>query len=141
MRKQRDFFYYFCWSVIKKYYPLNLLFFDFGSGEVMLIVLVIFLIFGPDKIPGMARSLGKFINEVKRASEDIKSEINREADKKDREKKLKDYQDKINTADNGLKSQPRKSSTIVEDSDKTENNNTEKNEEQEDDKTDVNVGQ
>jgi len=140
LRKQRDFFYYFCWSVIKNIIPLNLLFFDFGSGEVMLIVLVIFLIFGPDKIPEMARGLGKFINEVKRASEDIKSEINREADKKEREKKLKDYQDKINTTDSGLKSQPRKSSTVVEDSGKTEKENKEKNE-KEYEENDVKVGQ
>ena len=106
----------------------------------MLIVLVIFLIFGPDKIPEMARGLGKFINEVKRASEDIKSEINREADKKEREKKLKDYQDKINTTDSGLKSQPRKSSTVVEDSGKTEKDNKEKNE-KEYEENDVKVGQ
>ena len=106
----------------------------------MLIVLAIFLIFGPDKIPEMARGLGKFINEVKRASEDIKTEINREADKKEREKKLKDYQDKINATDNGLKSQPRKSSTVVEDSGKAENDKKEKDSGQEEE-ADVKVGQ
>jgi Tat protein translocase TatB subunit len=74
---------------------LTLLFFDFGSGEILLIVLVAFLIFGPDKIPEMARNIGKFINEVKRASEDIKTEINREADKKEREKKLAEYEAKL----------------------------------------------
>ena len=72
-----------------------LLFFDFGSGEILLIVLAIFLIFGPDKIPEMARSLGKLINDVKRASEDVKTEINKEADRKDREKRLKEYQDRL----------------------------------------------
>ena len=39
----------------------------------------------------MARGLGKFINDIKRASEDIKTEINREADKQEREKKLEEY--------------------------------------------------
>ena len=39
----------------------------------------------------MARGLGKFINDIKRASEDIKTEINREADKQEREKKLAEY--------------------------------------------------
>ena len=57
----------------------------------MLIVIAVFLIFGPSKIPEMARGLGKFINDIKRASEDIKTEINREADKQEREKKLAEY--------------------------------------------------
>ncbi len=92
---------------------MNLLFFDFGSGEIMLIVLAIFLIFGPDKIPEMARNLGKFINEVKRASEDIKTEINREADKKEREKKLKDYKERMKSNETELKSQPRTTSKPV----------------------------
>ena len=74
---------------------MNLLFFDFGSGEILLIVIAVFLIFGPSKIPEMARGLGKFINDIKRASEDIKHEINREADKQERDKKLKEYKTQV----------------------------------------------
>ncbi len=74
---------------------MTLLFFDFGSGEILLILLVAFLIFGPDKIPELSRNIGKFINDIKRASEDIKTEINREADRKDREKRLNEYEAKM----------------------------------------------
>jgi len=74
---------------------VTLLFFDFGSGEILLILLVAFLIFGPDKIPEIARNIGKFINDIKRASEDIKTEISREADRKDREKRLAEYEEKM----------------------------------------------
>jgi len=74
---------------------VTLLFFDFGSGEILLILLVAFLIFGPDKIPELSRNIGKFINDIKRASEDIKTEINREADRKDREKRLNEYEEKM----------------------------------------------
>lgn len=74
---------------------MSLLFFDFGSGEILLIVIAVFLIFGPSKIPEMARGLGKFINDIKRASEDIKHEINREADRQERDKKLKEYKDQV----------------------------------------------
>ena len=80
---------------ITKKNTLSLLFFDFGSGEILLIIIAIFLIFGPSKIPEMARGLGKFINEVKRASEDIKTEINREADRQEREKKLAAYKAQV----------------------------------------------
>lgn len=74
---------------------MNLLFFDFGSGEILLIVIAVFLIFGPSKIPEMARGLGKFINDIKRASEDIKHEINREADRQERDKKLAEYKTQV----------------------------------------------
>ena len=74
---------------------MKILFFDFGSGEILLIVLAAFIIFGPSKIPEIARNLGKFINDIKRASEDIKTEINKEADRIERDKKLKEYKSKI----------------------------------------------
>ena len=57
----------------------------------MLVVLAVLLVFGPSKIPEIARNLGKFINEIKRASEDIKTEINREGHRQDREKRLEEY--------------------------------------------------
>ncbi len=75
---------------------MNLLLFDFGAGEIFLVVLAILLVFGPSKIPEMARGLGKFINEIKRASEDIKTEINKEADRLDREKRLEEYKASLN---------------------------------------------
>jgi len=87
---------------------LNLLFFDFGSGEIFLIVIVIFLVFGPDRIPEMARKFGKFINEIKRASEDIKNEINKEADKKERDKKLKEFRERIKNEEKVSNALPRK---------------------------------
>jgi len=119
---------------------LSLLFFDFGSGEIMLIVLVIFLIFGPDKIPGMARSLGKFINEVKRASEDIKTEINREADKKEREQKLEEYKKRMQQPVDGAKSQPR-GATLVNEEPKDESESSSKEKKNEEDKSDANATQ
>ncbi len=82
---------FFNFAPISKTTDVNLLFFDFGAGEIMLVVLAILLVFGPGKIPEIARTLGKFINEIKRASEDIKTEINREADRQDRDKRFEEY--------------------------------------------------
>lgn len=76
---------------------MTLLFFDFGTGEIFLIVLAIFLVFGPKKIPELARSLGKVISEIKKASEEVKSEINREADRIERDEKLKKYREQVRT--------------------------------------------
>lgn len=60
-----------------------------------MIVIAVFLIFGPSKIPEIARGMGKFINDIKRASEDIKTEINREADRQERDKKLTEYKAQV----------------------------------------------
>ena len=54
----------------------SFLFLNFlGTGEFVLIAFVFLLLFGPDKIPGLARNLGKGIRRIKDASNDIKHEI------------------------------------------------------------------
>jgi sec-independent protein translocase protein TatA len=59
--------------------PLGLLP-DFGGGEMMLILLVVLLLFGGDKMPQMAKSLGKTIREFKRAANEVEREIKRAID-------------------------------------------------------------
>ncbi len=46
-----------------------------GGMEVLLIFLVVLLLFGAKKLPELARGLGKGINEFKKATNDIKDEI------------------------------------------------------------------
>src|ERR1700750_597788 len=53
-----------------------LLFLDIGGPELMLILFVALLLFGGDKLPGLARGLGKGIRDFKDASEGVKREIN-----------------------------------------------------------------
>jgi len=56
----------------------SLLFLDISFGEIFVIVAVIFIIFGPQKIPDFARKFGKGMREIRKASNDIKREINME---------------------------------------------------------------
>ncbi|MCK5338476.1 MAG: twin-arginine translocase TatA/TatE family subunit [Bacteroidales bacterium] len=42
-----------------------LLFLDISFGEIFIIVAVIFIIFGPQKIPEIARKVGKGMREIK----------------------------------------------------------------------------
>jgi len=58
-----------------------LVFFNISGGEILLIIIVIYLVFGPKKIPEFARMIGKGINEMRRATNDIRNEINQEANK------------------------------------------------------------
>jgi sec-independent protein translocase protein TatA len=53
-----------------------LLFLNIGTGEMVLILFAALMLFGGEKLPGLAKSLGKGIREFKDASEDVKREIN-----------------------------------------------------------------
>jgi sec-independent protein translocase protein TatA len=53
--------------------------FGIGGSELLLIILVVLMLFGSDKIPDIARTLGKVIKQLKHATEDIKNEIQKSA--------------------------------------------------------------
>lgn len=55
--------------------PFLLFLGDLGGGEIMLIMVVILIFFGANKIPELARGLGKGIREFKDASSEIRNEI------------------------------------------------------------------
>jgi sec-independent protein translocase protein TatA len=48
---------------------------NIGFPELMLIMLVVVIFFGPKKIPEIAKGLGKGIAEFKRAMRDVQSEL------------------------------------------------------------------
>lgn len=68
------------------------LFLNIGTGELMLIFFVALLLFGGDKLPGLAKSLGRGIRDFKDASEDVKREINKQINNFDEEKPVKPKQ-------------------------------------------------
>lgn len=48
---------------------------SFGGLEIAIVVLVILLLFGAKRIPELARGIGQGIQEFRKASDDIKKEI------------------------------------------------------------------
>ena len=54
--------------------------FGIGGGEFIFIVIVVLMLFGSDKIPEIARGLGKGMQQLKNATNEIKSEIHKSAD-------------------------------------------------------------
>ena len=53
-------------------------FFGIGFGELILILLVALIIWGPRRIPEIARTLGRMVHALKKASSDMTTEITRE---------------------------------------------------------------
>jgi sec-independent protein translocase protein TatA len=50
-----------------------------GGSELVVVVIVVIMVFGADKIPEIARGLGKGIRQVKDATNDVKREITKSA--------------------------------------------------------------
>ncbi len=67
----------------------NLLFIgNLGTGEIVIIALVVLLLFGGKKIPELMRGIGKGVRSFKDGMSDIEKEINEDPTEKSSEKKV-----------------------------------------------------
>lgn len=60
---------------------------NLGTGEIIIIALVILLLFGGKKIPELMRGLGKGVKSFKDGMHDLENEINKEPETKSEEAK------------------------------------------------------
>ena len=63
--------------------------FGIGGQEIVIIGLLFLVIFGPSKLPQMARDLGRFVGEARRSIDEFKDELTAasEEDEEDGRKK------------------------------------------------------
>ena len=52
--------------------------FDIGFSELLLIAVVALVVIGPERLPGVARNIGRFTGRLQRYVNDIKRDFNRE---------------------------------------------------------------
>ena len=64
--------------------------FGIGLPEMIIIAVVALVFIGPDKLPGVLRSLGKGLVELKRATSDVRSTVQDEMHRIEEEIELKD---------------------------------------------------
>ena len=58
---------------------MNYTIFFISGAEIFVIILVILLVFGADKVPEIARTVGKTVKSIREATDDIKYEITKES--------------------------------------------------------------
>lgn len=64
--------------------------FGIGFQEIVIVCLLFLILFGPSKLPQMARDFGRFINEARRSMDEFKSElVSGDDDEEDRRPKRK----------------------------------------------------
>lgn len=68
---------------------------SFGTTEIIIIAIIILVLFGAKRIPELAKGLGQGIQEFRKASTDIKKEI---------EDSTRDIDDAVNSKETNSKS-------------------------------------
>ena len=71
-----------------------------SGAELVFVFFIILLVFGADKVPDIARTLGKGMRQVRNATQDIKDEIKKSSEKqgldtKQIEKDIKEVKDEV----------------------------------------------
>ena len=61
-----------------------------GTGELLLILGIILIIFGPAKLPALAKSIGQAVSEFRKGTKEISKELDDIAKEDDSETKSKD---------------------------------------------------
>jgi sec-independent protein translocase protein TatA len=64
--------------------------FGIGGGELIFILFVVLMLFGSDKVPEIARTMGKAMAQLKNATNDIKNEIQKGAEDNGFDQKMLD---------------------------------------------------
>lgn len=66
--------------------------FGIGMPELIVIMVIALIVIGPNKLPDLAKSLGKGLAEFKKASEDFQRNVQEEARKEEVEQLIKNKQ-------------------------------------------------
>jgi len=67
-------------------------FFGMGFGEILVVLVIAVIIFGPGKVIELSRSLGKMLNNVRKTTSELTAEVTREIEeqKRDQPSQIKD---------------------------------------------------
>lgn len=82
--------------------------FDLGFQELIVIFLVALLVFGPRRLPELARTLGKGMGDLKRAFSGVKTEFEREVHQAELEKLGRELSEKGRSVRNAMAEEVKK---------------------------------
>lgn len=95
--------------------------FGIGGGELVLILFIMLMLFGAEKIPEIARTLGKIMAQLKNATNDIKSEIQKSAESNGLDKTFQEMHGNFNGLSQNITSEINKAKTkLLEETPKVE---------------------
>ena len=69
--------------------------FEIGFSEIILVAIVALVVFGPDKLPGLARDIGLWTGRIRRMINSVQQDVQRELSRADELKRLVEEQQNI----------------------------------------------
>jgi len=60
-------------------------FFGIGIGEVLLVLVVVLIIWGPGRMVEVGRTLGKWVHTLRKAASDLTEQVTKEAEEQEKE--------------------------------------------------------
>lgn len=69
--------------------------FEIGFSEIILVAIVALVVFGPDKLPGLARDIGLWTGRIRRMINSVQHDVQRELSRADELKRLVEEQQNI----------------------------------------------
>lgn len=65
-----------------------------GPLEIMLILALALVFLGPEKLPDVARQVGKFVGQIRRTTDELKRTLDAEIRDEERERRLAEYRER-----------------------------------------------
>ncbi|MFY9268231.1 MAG: Sec-independent protein translocase protein TatB [Candidatus Manganitrophaceae bacterium] len=59
--------------------------FGIGFPELLLILVIALIVLGPDRLPEIARAVGRGLHQIRRATEEVRAEIEKEGERAEKE--------------------------------------------------------
>jgi TatA/E family protein of Tat protein translocase len=90
--------------------------FGLGAGEILIILIIAFLLFGPKQLPEVGRQVGKAVKGLKETAEDLRRSVEPEVTliqqevkmvEQDLEASVKEAEDEVNAIAKAEPSEPR----------------------------------
>jgi|SRR6186997_922733 len=79
-----------------------------GMPELIIILVIALIIFGPRKLPELGKSLGRSLNEFKKASTDLQNTLEQEIKIEEQKEQSKKNKDEEKTASSAFETDPGK---------------------------------
>ena len=87
--------------------------FDFSFGELLLCFLIALIVLGPQRLPGVARAVGRWTGQAKSYMRNLSAELERETQLADMKKQLEDVQRSMREHTEAIQKEARESVNFV----------------------------